>query len=140
MVGRGPARDLERRSVALALRLEGLTFAEIGAKLDLSRQRIQQMLSPPKAVRDFVVERAMGKCQRCGVLVGKAGHVHHRKSSEVDAGAYNDQGNLRLLCPSCHRSEHKTPSGQLTWDQYVKRYGPRRQARLEQRANNAAEQ
>lgn len=124
-MGRGPILNTEIRVAALALRLEGLTFAEIGEKLDLSRQRVQQLLAPPKVVRALVVERAGGQCQRCGLLVGKTGHVHHRQDKEMEPDAYNDHKNLRLLCPGCHRVEHKKPLGSLTWEQYVKRYGKR---------------
>ena len=118
---RGPAQNLEIRASALALRLDGLTFAEIGAKLGLSRQRIQQILSPPRDVRDFVVKRARGLCQRCGIAVGTSGHVHHRRFSEMMEGAYNDRKNLRLLCPSCHRVEHKLP---YKFERHNKRIAP----------------
>jgi len=103
---RGPSKNPEVRTQALALRLEGLSFAEIGERVGLSRQRIQQILSPDPAVRSSVVERAEGRCQRCGLHVGTTGHVHHRKSKGATPDDYNDDVNLRLLCPTCHRVEH----------------------------------
>lgn len=91
------------RKELLALRLEGLTYKAIADKVGLSRQRIQQLLSPPTEIRNIVVARAEGKCQECGILVGDSGHVHHN-GDEVDA--YNDIANLELLCLSCHRRKH----------------------------------
>ncbi len=91
------------REDALKLRLDGQTYRQIGTALGVSRQRIQQILSPPTAVRNMVVERAGGLCQDCGVGVGYSGHVHHKYGAEEN---YNDLFNLQLLCLSCHRKAH----------------------------------
>ena len=94
----------DRREEALKLKLEGHTYAAIGEKLGVSRQRIQQMIAPPQAVRLYIIERANQRCQVCSIRVGSRGHVHHTGSTTVED--FNDIDNLVLLCPSCHRKVH----------------------------------
>ena len=91
----------------LELRLAGMAYAEIGRHMKVSRQRAQQLLAPPPALRRFIVERAKGRCEKCGVLVGMSGHVHHRASIGMDCDTYHDVENLALLCLSCHRQTHR---------------------------------
>ncbi len=87
----------------LVLRLDGFTYQYIADKAKVSRQRVQQILSPPKAIRQFVVEKYHGRCADCGIYVGDSGHVHHQNTLEED---YQDINNLFLLCVSCHRQRH----------------------------------
>ena len=87
----------------LQMRLQGMTYTMIGKEAGISRQRVQQILSPPSEIRKIIVSKAKGRCQRCGIIVGNAGHVHHN-GDEVDT--YNDIPNLELLCISCHRKSH----------------------------------
>ena len=87
----------------LKMRLDGETYQSIATSAGISRQRVQQLLSPPKAIRDVVVRKAEGKCQACGIKVGRSGHVHHNGDA-VDS--YNELENLQLLCVSCHRGAH----------------------------------
>ncbi len=91
------------------MRLDGMTYEVIAVKFGISRQRVQQLLSPPKAIRDYVVAKAEGKCQCCGIWVGKSGQVHHY-GDEVDT--YQDTEKLELLCLSCHRKRHGEMNGQ----------------------------
>ncbi len=95
-----------RKMEALNLRLSGLTYAEIAQKLGISRQRVQQIIAPPKYIRDLVVGRAHGRCEICGIFVGKRGHVHHNSCKNEN---YNDVDNLELLCISCHILVHNGP-------------------------------
>ena len=87
----------------LHLKLEGRTYQYIANRAGVSRQRIQQILSPPKLVRDIVVSKYNGYCSKCGLFVGKSGHVHHNSDNDED---YDDIENLELLCLSCHRRAH----------------------------------
>ena len=87
----------------LKLRLDGLTYEQIGLRAGISRQRVQQLLSPPFSIRKFIVEKYQGKCSRCGIYVGKSGHVHHNGDNPE---TYNDIENLELLCLGCHRKAH----------------------------------
>jgi len=89
----------------LLLRLNGFTYNDIAHKAGVSRQRVQQILSPPKNIKDLVVNRANGKCEGCGIRVGHSGHIHHINNEDED---YNDTDNLQLLCISCHRKAHNT--------------------------------
>ena len=89
----------------LIMRLDGHTYQEVADKAGVSRQRVQQILSPPPLVRNLVYERADRRCQSCGVLVGKSGHVHHTGNNDGEED-YNDADNLQLLCLSCHRGAH----------------------------------
>ena len=93
---------MDRKEV-LRLRLDGETYQSIADKTEVSRQRIQQILSPPAAIRKLIVARAEGRCQGCGIKVGKSGHVHHIGNTGED---YHDIDNLKLLCISCHRKAH----------------------------------
>lgn len=90
----------------LNLRLDGLTYSQIAQQAGLSRQRIQQILSPPSDIRKMVVEKYKGRCADCGLLVPRQGHVHHENSDSVED--YQDIPNLCLLCVSCHRRRHLT--------------------------------
>ena len=87
----------------LEMRLGGQTYGAIASKAGVSRQRVQQILSPPTAIRNLIVKQAKGKCQDCGIQVGRSGHVHHIGGGHEN---YNDIDNLQLLCPSCHRHAH----------------------------------
>ena len=87
----------------LTLRLEGDSYSNIARLANISRQRIQQILSPPKVIRDTIVKKAFGKCADCQIHVGESGHIHHRKN---DFDHYQDIENLELLCISCHRKRH----------------------------------
>lgn len=88
----------------MRLRLAGLTYGRIAELVGLSRQRVHQLLRPPAEVRDRVVSRAGGRCELCGLAVGKSGHVHHTGNAQED---YNDYPNLQLLCVSCHVHAHR---------------------------------
>ena len=93
----------DKRIIALNRRLDGSTYSEIALELGISRQRAQQLVSPPKDIRDTAVRRAKGRCEICGIYVGKSGQVHHIGTEWED---YNDVCNLQLLCIACHRSAH----------------------------------
>lgn len=96
------------------LRLEGRTYQYIADKVGVSRQRIQQLLSPPKAIRDYVVRKYDGYCSKCGIYVGSSGHIHHEGANGEED--YNDIENLQLLCIACHRGKHiKPPQSQCRY-------------------------
>ena len=97
---------MDRKSL-LQLRLDGETYQHIAEKAGVSRQRVQSLLSPPSSVRKYIVSKYSGRCDCCGILVGKSGHVHHRNTNNGEN--YQDIENLQLLCLSCHRKEHRKP-------------------------------
>jgi hypothetical protein len=91
----------------LQMRLQGYTYGAIGKQAGYSRQYIQQVLSPPKAIRDYVVKKYNGFCSECHLFVGVHGHIHHVGLEQEN---YNDIDNLQLLCISCHKTKHPTPA------------------------------
>lgn len=106
----------------LKMRLAGQTYQAIANEAGISRQRVQQILSPPPAIRRLIVKRSRGNCQDCGIRVGSSGHVHHM--GDITIEAYDDIDSLQLLCPSCHRKAHEfdystTPELAEPLDQYV---------------------
>ena len=97
------------RAEVLRLRLNGLTYQSIGKTLHVSRQYAQQLTSPPKAIRDRVINLAHSKCEKCQVHIGSNGQVHHKKAKNLEEEVYNDLENLQLLCLACHRRSHLLP-------------------------------
>jgi 5-methylcytosine-specific restriction endonuclease McrA len=97
-------KQIEMKKIRiLQLRLDGLSYAEIGKRLNVSRQRIQQYFCPPAGVRELIRRRYNDKCADCGISVGEHGHIHHEGNSFE---TYTDTDNLYLLCISCHRKRH----------------------------------
>ena len=88
----------------LELRLQGLTYDAIAKRAGVTRQRVQQIISPPPEIRWFVLEKFHGCCANCGLLVGSKGHIHHKDADNSEN--YQDIDNLELLCISCHRRKH----------------------------------
>lgn len=98
----------------LHLKLSGVTYSEVARRAGISKQRVAQILQPPRGVRDLIVERAYGLCESCGVEVGRSGHIHHRGG---DFDTYNDISQLELLCASCHMHKHATPKIDKPWSE-----------------------
>lgn len=94
---------MTRKADILKMRLQGMTYKQIGEVLDISRQRVQQLISPPLYIRKLIFHKAWGKCELCGAPVGWSGHIHHKGNTEED---YNDIVNLQFLCQSCHVKAH----------------------------------
>jgi 5-methylcytosine-specific restriction endonuclease McrA len=106
--GIAKGRNNEKRLRAIALWLKGLTYSEIGKSLNVSRQRAQQMIAPPRPIWVAVRVRAKGKCQQCGVEILN-GHIHHKNATNRTLEDFNDFVNLVYLCPGCHRTAHRDP-------------------------------
>lgn len=107
---------IERRQSIISMRLEGMTYSAISKKLGISRQRVEQIASPPTDILAALRERAGGRCEICGLYIGKAGHAHHKGK---DSETYEDINELQYLCISCHRRCHNG-----------KRYGKREHRKL----------
>jgi hypothetical protein len=91
------------REIAPGLRAEGLSYAEIGRRLGISRQRVLQITEPPPAISKLVKTRSGFMCENCGIPLKKGGHIHHKNETGKDR---NDVENLMHMCPGCHRLEH----------------------------------
>lgn len=95
--------NVPQRAKAIWLKKAGLTYAQIGKDLGVTRQRAQQLVRPSPMVYAVVLKRADGMCQSCFKLLAGCGHVHHRSP---DVEIYNSLDNLLLVCLSCHRALH----------------------------------
>lgn len=102
----------DRRAEIMDRRLDGLTYQQIGEELGVSRQRVQQILSPPPAIRKAVATRAHHRCERCGIAVGLSGHIHH--DNPLGREDFDDINTLQLLCFRCHRLVHGKTFGTRT--------------------------
>lgn len=103
-----------RKAEIFRLRREGETFASIAHQLGISRQRVSQLLTPPKGILRLVAERQDGACLDCGLHCNGKGQVHHISVGHEDIEDYNDIENLVLLCPSCHRKRHQVKKEPFT--------------------------
>jgi transcriptional regulator with XRE-family HTH domain len=91
--GRRP--DEGRRRQILELRAQGLTLAEIGRRLGISRQAVQGAL---KGSGVSLPRRGTVSCQACG--------------GEVLKGEYRIECNGPVLCRACLAERPRTPFGQ----------------------------
>ena len=96
-------KNIEIRIRALGMWLKGMTFTDIGKEMGVSRQWVQEMLCPPPALRKATYELAGGKCQGCGVHLGRNSHYHSVPTGPID----DFTKPLVLLCVKCHSLEHK---------------------------------
>lgn len=68
--------------------------------------RAKKDTGPSQDVRNLVIARASGRCERCGSASGWIGHqVHHRKPRGLGGSSSPDinlPSNLLLLCAGCH--------------------------------------
>lgn len=88
----------------IELKLKGLTYQAIADRYGVSRQYIQQLISPPASVKKWLIKKSGGKCQSCGLDIGRHGHAHHKGNGE---DSYNKIEELEYLCISCHLSKHR---------------------------------
>ena len=96
----------ERKGRAIKMRLEGMNYREIGAVLGITRQRVQQLIRPHTAIRQYVGRLANWNCQNCGIHTPSTGDLHHKASTNLAEEDYNDLPNLIYLCKACHRKAH----------------------------------
>ena len=57
-----------------------------------------------RALRQKIIQRYGGECQRCHDIVGEAGHVHHKTYKRLGREKIDD---LTLYCNKCHKTIHK---------------------------------
>jgi len=100
---RKPPQSIETRKRALSMRLKGMTFAAIAKEMGVSKQWVQEMLVPPAALRKATYDNARGRCQECGIHLGRNGHYHSEPTGPID----DFTKPLVLLCLYHHRLAHK---------------------------------
>lgn len=91
--------------------LDGLTYMEIARRFGVSRQRVQQIVSPPKYIVQVVSRRAKGRCENCGIIIRTGGQLHHVNNDDANLDNVDDVGNIEYLCLSCHRMRHYLKGG-----------------------------
>ncbi|MAH47707.1 hypothetical protein CMI37_17940 [Candidatus Pacearchaeota archaeon] len=96
-------KNVELRQRALGLWLKGLTFTAIAKDMGVSRQWVHEMLCPGPALRQITYDLARGKCQDCGVHLGRNGHYHSVPTGPID----DFTKPMELLCLTCHGKVHK---------------------------------
>ena len=101
---------MKARTQAIRLKLQGLTYEQIGNKLGISLGQAQVLIRPSAPTRKLVKQRAEGKCENCGTTLPN-GQYHH-KSSKTTVAAFNQAENLEYLCPTCH-GYRRWPTGHL---------------------------
>lgn len=101
-------RHTIRGEVVQRLRTEGLTFADIGERYGVSRQRAEQLFKEPAHRARRILQRAVraGRvpkpkdCDRCRTETDQL-HGHHED--------YCKPLDVMWLCPSCHNIIHPHP-------------------------------
>lgn len=93
---KGWQQRVTRQDLVNSLKAEGKTYKEISKILGVSRQRVQQLITPDRE-REKIIEENNQQCAICGKKNVRL-DVHHRNYLTNDA---------ILLCISCHRKEHK---------------------------------
>ena len=107
----------------LKRRLDGNTYAQIAEVAGVSRQRVQQQLSPPPAVKSYIHKKYDGRCAECQIGLGQRGHIHH-KTTDTCIDDYNDLDNLELLCATCHRLKHWDMTTGSTFEERLAAWKP----------------
>jgi hypothetical protein len=82
-----------RHEIAREMKRRGMTYAEIGKAMGISRQRAQQLVAPTLKETSIQIEQRNGVCDEC--------HKPARKL-EGHHDTY-DGAPTRYLCTACHR-------------------------------------
>ena len=99
------AHRIDRETAFRLAFVECQTFTEIAEKYGVSKQRIQQLVSAPPAIRKFVHENSKKVCRECGApVVLRDMQVHEQGAGLVDN--YDNISMLICMCRDCHVTEH----------------------------------
>ena len=71
------------------------------------RKEKAKRVSFTKGTANTVRRRANGRCEKCGATSNL--ELHHMKPTCLRPDLANSAGNLKALCPSCHKKEHAKP-------------------------------
>lgn len=93
-----PRQLTPRREIFRTMKSNGMTYAQIGESMGISRQRVQQLISPTEKEREQIIQENGRRCHKCGKSKGKL-EIHHTDYLK---------GDTIYLCLSCHRKEHGT--------------------------------
>jgi hypothetical protein len=88
-----------KREIARSLKDSGMTYAAIAVEMGVTRQRVQNLVSPTDKEKREIIKGAGGKCSRC--RSSEKLHIHHND--------YSDDPEIEVLCVACHRRAEKKP-------------------------------
>lgn len=94
--GKPKGEKSKNRDFARSLKQSGMTYAKIGERMGISRQRAQQLVAPSGLQKRELIEKLGGVCSACGKSGIKL-DLHHEDYSKPPE---------LLLCVSCHREKH----------------------------------
>jgi 5-methylcytosine-specific restriction protein A len=87
-------------------------FDEVGADGSPRAKTVRSEVRRDRRVRNLVLERAMGRCERAGCLEARPYlgflDVHHILGVERSDRVWN----CVALCPNCHRDAHFAPNAE----------------------------
>ncbi len=83
--------------------LKGMTFSAIGQQMEVSRQRVHELLVPPSQKRKVVYNLHDGQCAECGMFLSRNGHYHSIPTGPIDDFTQP----MILLCCGCHAKRHR---------------------------------
>jgi 5-methylcytosine-specific restriction protein A len=66
-----------------------------------------------QSIRIHLWMRSGGRCEFCREPLNNAAEVHHRRLRSQGGG--NDEANLALIGPDCHRWAHANPTLAYEW-------------------------
>lgn len=95
---------MSRRHNMIARLVAGATYREVGSAFGISHQRVQQIVAPPREVRELLAARAAGRCERCDQEKRLEAH-HIRRGATVEG--WDTKERFLSLCRSCHSKEHR---------------------------------
>lgn len=78
---------------------------------------------PVPKVRDQVKRRANGRCERCGIILNRPPHIHHRQPRKAGGSTrpwINLPGNLLHLCSFCHNQVERERGNSYTFGWLVR--------------------
>jgi 5-methylcytosine-specific restriction endonuclease McrA len=94
---------MNRNDEIKQLAAQGIRYAEISAKFNISRQRVHQIATGYKQIPRRFKNKAIllqKICTDCGLI--KAEHIHHKDENPSN----NSDSNLIPLCKECHYKAH----------------------------------
>jgi hypothetical protein len=93
------------RVFAIYFKLIGFPYARIADILKIAKSTAVKFVQPEKSVRDLVILRASGACERCREPAPH-GSVHHISAEGKTEITFNLPDNLEYVCSECHGRHH----------------------------------
>jgi len=89
---------MNNREQVIKLFRQGMSYAEVGRRVGLSRQRVMQIVKPPTSIYEHMKRKARGICANCEVIA-PSGRISGYREGTLEVSKY------KYLCASCYRNE-----------------------------------